>query len=178
MVQPLQKQAVSYICLVCVCVCVCVCAHACVHVSMHTCIVTQSCPTLWDPMDCSPPGSSVHGDSPCKNTGVGCHAIHLQGIFSTQGSNLDVLHYRQILYRLRGTSHPWNGTGVSWIAWGFFTSWASKESPTFTYNPTFTIQPMNSTPGYLLKRNENKFLCKNVCIISMVVLSIVAKNWR
>jgi len=21
----------------------------------------QSCPTLWDPMDCSPPGSSVHG---------------------------------------------------------------------------------------------------------------------
>ena len=23
--------------------------------------VTQSCPTLWDPMDCSPPRSSVHG---------------------------------------------------------------------------------------------------------------------
>ena len=23
--------------------------------------VTQSCPTLCDPMDCSPPGSSVHG---------------------------------------------------------------------------------------------------------------------
>ena len=31
----------------------------------------QSCPTLWDPVDCSPPGSSVHGDSPGKNTGVG-----------------------------------------------------------------------------------------------------------
>ena len=26
--------------------------------------VLQSCPTLCDPMDCSPPGSSVHGDSP------------------------------------------------------------------------------------------------------------------
>ena len=26
------------------------------------CLVTQSCPTLFDPMDCSPPGSSVHGD--------------------------------------------------------------------------------------------------------------------
>ena len=25
------------------------------------CLVAQSCPTLWDPMDCSPPGSSVHG---------------------------------------------------------------------------------------------------------------------
>ena len=31
-----------------------------------------------------PPGSSVHGDSPGKNTGVGCHAL-LQGIFPTQG---------------------------------------------------------------------------------------------
>ena len=30
--------------------------------------VAQSCPTLCDPMDCSPPSSSVHGDSPDKNT--------------------------------------------------------------------------------------------------------------
>ena len=28
---------------------------------------------LCDPVDCSPPGSSVHGDSPGKNTRVGCH---------------------------------------------------------------------------------------------------------
>ena len=27
----------------------------------HVCSVTQSCPTICDPMDCSPPGSSVHG---------------------------------------------------------------------------------------------------------------------
>ena len=39
-----------------------------------------------DTMDCSPPGSSVLGDSPGKDTGVGCHAL-LQGIFPTQGSN-------------------------------------------------------------------------------------------
>ena len=32
------------------------------------------------------PGSSVRGESPGKNTGVGCHAF-LQGIFPTQGSN-------------------------------------------------------------------------------------------
>ena len=38
----------------------------------------QSCPTLYDPMDCSPRGSSVCGDSPGKNTGVGCHFL-LQG---------------------------------------------------------------------------------------------------
>jgi len=34
----------------------------------------------------SPPGSSVQGDSPGKNTGMGCHAL-LQGIFPTQGLN-------------------------------------------------------------------------------------------
>ena len=54
------------------------------------CLVAQSCPSVWDPMDCSPPGSSVHGDSPGKNTGVGCHAL-LQGIFLTQGSNCHLL---------------------------------------------------------------------------------------
>ena len=47
------------------------------------CLVTQSALTLCDPMDCSLPGSSVHGDSPGKNTGVGCHAL-FQGIFPTQ----------------------------------------------------------------------------------------------
>ena len=50
----------------------------------------KSCPTLYDPMDCSQPGSSVHGDSPGKNTGVGCHFL-LQGIFPTEGSNLRLL---------------------------------------------------------------------------------------
>ena len=47
------------------------------------CLVTQSCPTLCDPMNCSPPGSSVHGDSPGQNAGVGFHFL-LQGIFLTQ----------------------------------------------------------------------------------------------
>ena len=35
-------------------------------------------------MDCSPPGSSVRGDSPIKNTGVGCHAL-LQGNLPNPG---------------------------------------------------------------------------------------------
>ena len=50
------------------------------------CFIAPSCPTLRDPMDCSPPSSSARGDSPSKNSGVGCHAL-LQGIFPTQGSN-------------------------------------------------------------------------------------------
>ena len=37
--------------------------------------VTQSCPTLSNPMDCSLPGSSIHGTFPGKNTGVGCHFL-------------------------------------------------------------------------------------------------------
>ena len=48
---------------------VCVCALS--HVQL-----------FWDPMDCSPPGSSIHGIFPGKNTGVGCHFL-LQGIFPT-----------------------------------------------------------------------------------------------
>ena len=48
------------------------------------CLVAQSCLTLYDPMDSSPPGSFVHGDSPGKNTGVGCHFL-LQGIFPNPG---------------------------------------------------------------------------------------------
>ena len=35
----------------------------------------QSCPTLCDPIDGSPPGSPNPWDSPGKNTGVGCHVL-------------------------------------------------------------------------------------------------------
>ena len=59
----------------------------------------QLCSTLCNSMDCSLPGSSVHGDSPGKNTGVGCHAL-LQGIFPTQESNPGFPHCRQMLHRL------------------------------------------------------------------------------
>ena len=65
---------------------------------MVPCLVTQSCPTLCDPMDCSLPGPSVHGHSSGKDTGVGCHAL-FQGIFPTQGSNSGLSHCKWILYR-------------------------------------------------------------------------------
>ena len=64
----------------------------------YTCAKTfQSCQTLCEPMDCSPPGSSVHGDSPGKYIRVGHHAL-LQGIFLTQGSNLISCIGRRVLY--------------------------------------------------------------------------------
>ena len=94
-------------------------------------------------MDCSLPGSSVHGNSTGKNTAVGCHA-HLQGIFPTQGSKPDLPHCSQILYHLnhqgsprilewvaypfsRRLSWPRNLTGESHIESIFFNSWYTEE---------------------------------------------------
>ena len=79
------------------------------------CLVAQSCLTLCDLIGCSPPGSSVHGYSPGKNIGVGCHAL-LQGIFPTQGSNPGLLHCRRILYRL---SHQGIPRMLEWVAYPF-----------------------------------------------------------
>ena len=75
-------------------------------------LVTHSCPTLCDPMDCSSPGSSVFWDSPGKNTGVACHAL-LQRIFPTQVSNLGLPHCRKILYCL---SYRRNAKILKWVA--------------------------------------------------------------
>ena len=74
------------------------------------CLASQLCLTLCDPMDCSPPGSSVHRDPPGKNTGVSCQAL-LQGIFPTLGLNLSFSHCRWILLPSDPQGKPKN-TGV------------------------------------------------------------------
>ena len=63
------------------------------------CLIAQSCLTVCDSTYYSPPGSSVHRDSPGKNTGVSCQAL-LQGIFPTQEFNQGLLPCRWILYQL------------------------------------------------------------------------------
>ena len=83
------------------CVCVCVCVHACMCAQL-----LQLCLILCDPMDCSPPGSSVPGIPKvgileCVATPSSRAWDPLQGIFLTQGLNLHLLfllHYRQILH--------------------------------------------------------------------------------
>ena len=107
-------------------------------------LVTQSCPTFCNHMDFSLLGSSVHRDSPGKNTGVSRHAL-LQGIFLTQGLNPSITHWRWILYHLSHEGSPWilewvaysssrgswqprNWTGVFYIAGRFFNSWATREA--------------------------------------------------
>ena len=51
--------------------------------------------SLWPHGLCSTPGAYVHGDSPGKNIGVGCHTL-LQGIFPTQRLNPGLLQCRGI----------------------------------------------------------------------------------
>ena len=106
--------------------------------------LVPQCSTLCKPMDCSPPGSSVHGDSPGKNTRVGCHVL-LQGIFPTQGLNPSLPHCRRILYHLSqqgsprilewgaypfsmGSFWPRNRTSISGIAGEFFTRLATRKA--------------------------------------------------
>ena len=116
-----------------------------VEINMFICSVMSN---FCNYMDCSLPGSSVHGVSSGKNTGVGCHSL-LQGIFSTQRSNPGLPHCRRIFFfflnhqrhqgSLRilewvaytfsmGSSWPRNQTKVSCIARRFFTSWATREA--------------------------------------------------
>ena len=71
----------------------------------YVCLVVQSYLTLCDATDYSPPGSSVHGDSPGKNTGVGCRVLLPPG--SSQ-------------------SKDW--IQISCTAGRFFTSWATREA--------------------------------------------------
>ena len=116
-----------------------------------------------DPMDCSLPGSSVHRDSPGKNTRGSYHAL-LQGIFPTQGLNSGLPHCRWILYHLnhQGSPRKWVGNlsllqGIfptqesNWILlhsrW-FFTSWTTREGLKCIY-PRTMIQLLNFCIKYL-----------------------------
>ena len=92
--------------------------------------VAQSCPTLCDPMDCSPLGSSVHGILQAK-----------------------ILEWVAIAFS-RGSSCPRNRTGVSCIADEFFTSWATTEAQyvnfpdgTVAKNPLANAGDVGSIPG-------------------------------
>ena len=99
-------------------------------------------------MDCSLPGSSIHGIFQAGVLEWVAISFWLewlfQGIFPTQGSSPGLLNCRQILYQLshqgsprilelvaypffRGSYQPRNQTGVSCIADGLFTSWATRE---------------------------------------------------
>ena len=76
-----------------------VCLEKCV------CVCTQSCPTLCNPMDCSPPGSSVHGILQAR-TLEWIVISFSRGSSQSRESNPHLLHCRQILYQLSHLGRP------------------------------------------------------------------------
>ena len=66
--------------------------HSAFFIGHLVCACGPSCLTLCDPVDCSPPGSSVHGT--LQGEYRSCHFL-LQGLFPTQGLNPGLLHCRQ-----------------------------------------------------------------------------------
>ena len=69
-------------------------------------LVAQSCLTL-QPHELKPVRLLCPWVFPGKNAGVSCHFL-LQGIFLTQGPNLDLLHCRQMLYPLSHQGSPFS----------------------------------------------------------------------
>ena len=112
--------------------------YVCVYIYMCVCarLFAQLCLTLCDPMNCSSPGSSVHGNSPGKNTRVGCHAPP-QGLFPTQRSNPGLPYFRWILYHLSHQGSPY----------------IDIYTQTHTHAYTQLIKTINVS---LMKPNQNK----------------------
>ena len=67
--------------------------------------VAQSCPTLSDPMDCSPPGSSAHGIFQARVLEWGAIALSKR-IFLTQGSIPGLLHWQEDSYESEPPGKP------------------------------------------------------------------------
>ena len=86
-------------------------ARACACAYVYVCVCVRcSVVSVCDPMDCSLPGSSVHGIFQVRML-EWVHAF-LQEIFQTQGSNPGLLHCRQILYHLSHQGCPENALGT------------------------------------------------------------------
>ena len=78
------------------------------RICMCLCVCSQLCPTLCDPMDCSPPGQAPPSmEFSSKNIGVGCHFL-FQRMFLHQGSNPSPLHWQSDSLPLSHLGSPIN----------------------------------------------------------------------
>ena len=126
-------------------------------------LVAQLHLTLCDPMDCGPPGSSVHGHSPNKNTGVGCHAL-LQGIFPTQGLNSGLPHCRWILYHL---SHQGSPRRLEWAAYPF----SRGHLPNSGIEPGYPALQVDSLPAELQRSPYMLYYIINIPLSTVIIAS-------
>ena len=132
-----------------------------IEVRIIVCCVAQSCLTVCGPMVCSLPGSSVHGDSPGRSTGVGCHTF-LQGIFPTQGLNLGLPHCWKILYHL---SHQGRLRILEWVAYPF--SRGTSQSRNQTGSPALQA---DSLPAELPGKDNSRRLLKIFLLLTCHIL--------
>ena len=136
-------------------------SHQVCGVFSIACLVTQSCLTVCDPKDCSPPGSSVHGDSPGMNIGVGCHAL-LQGIFPTRGSNphlLCFLHWQEDSLPLAPPGKPCPHPQIlpfltQRTSTSLHSGWLHPKTPRPPFPPV--SQPRRPIPGWAAARGAGK----------------------
>ena len=91
-------------------------------------LVAHSCPVLCDPMACSPPGYSVHRDSPTQSNPLEWVAIPSSRVSRYQDSNPGLPHCRWILCHL---SHQGSPRILEWVAYpflqGIFPTQESKQ---------------------------------------------------
>ena len=129
------------------------------------CLVIQSCSTLCDPMDCSLPGSSVHGDSPGKNTGVSCHSL-LQQIFPTQGLNPGLLHCRWIFLTIWATREFSSVQSLSRV-WLFATLWTAARQASLSITNSQSLFKFMSIES-VMPSNHLIFCCPLLLLPSVL----------
>ena len=89
-----------------------------IEIKYKICICAQSCPTLWDSMDCSLPGSSSHGISQSR-----------------------ILEWVAISFS-RGSSLPRDQTHISCIGRWVLYRWATREAPKFLIGLDESLTPL------------------------------------
>ena len=135
--------------------CVCVCER-----ERHS-VMFNSCDTI----DCSLPGSSVHGDSPGKNTGVGSCSLS------------------------RGSSQLREQTQVSHTAGGYFSFWATREANVcvcvyihihiYIHICTYTgIFSQDEWKLYILQRQMRLSKLKETWTLYLAKIHLILSRWH
>ena len=133
----------------CVCVCVCVWVCVCVCTPMH--LVAQLCQTICGSMDCSPPGSPVHGVLQARRR-AGSHFL-LQGIFPGEGINLGFCIAARF-FTIGATRVCWQPNGC----WSWWTEERSQREKLLLF-----------THGDLYPASMTLLLClcKVICLVTV-----------
>ena len=109
--------------------------------------------TLCNPMNCSLPGSSVHGDSPGKNTGMGCHAL-LQGNLPNPG-------IKPGSPALQADSLPSEPPGSQ--GWGLLNLYSDFNHKVFDYTPAILFSSSVKILVYRTWKSEHWSDAQSLC---------------